>query len=268
MKFLHLDCGRVTDIKWVKFRNGNGCKYCAGNLKLTLEHCRTEAKKRGYDVLSKKYNNSTVKMRFIHFDCGKTSWISWNVFNSGVGCIHCSGKKKLTIPACNKIIKKDGYKIVEKTYKNNKTKMDFLHLECGRITKISWSKFTNEETGCKFCNSSKLERKAMKEFSLIGFLEKRDYVREKWFSDCRDKNPLEFDFYFPKYNLLIEMQGEQHFFPVDFAGKGKIWAEKQFEKNQIRDEIKRNYCRVNNYSLLEIRYNEDVAIALKKYFYL
>jgi hypothetical protein len=67
---------------------------------------------------------------------------------------------------------------------------------------------------------------------------------------------LQFDSFIPDYNLCIEYQGEHHYFPVDFAGNGKEWAEEQFKENQIKDQIKRDYCNKNNIKLLEIPYWE------------
>ena len=55
---------------------------------------------------------------------------------------------------------------------------------------------------------------------------------------------------------LCEYQGEQHYEPVDFANKGIEWAEKQFERNQISDNIKRTYCKDKDIRLLEIPYWE------------
>ena len=47
------------------------------------------------------------------------------------------------------------------------------------------------------------------------------------------------DFYLPKYNIAIECQGEQHFKPVDFGGKGIKWATEQFQYNVKKDEQKK-----------------------------
>jgi len=65
---------------------------------------------------------------------------------------------------------------------------------------------------------------------------------------------LSYDFYLPKYNLLIEYQGEQHEKPIDFHGKGKKYAEKQFKIQQIHDNLKRDYAENNKIRLLEIWY--------------
>lgn len=40
---------------------------------------------------------------------------------------------------------------------------------------------------------------------------KIEYFAEYMFSECKDTNMLEFDFYVPSLKLLIETDGEQHF---------------------------------------------------------
>ena len=74
-----------------------------------------------------------------------------------------------------------------------------------------------------------------------------DYVQEKWFSDCRDTNPLPFDFYLPKYNICIEFDGEQHF-------KDNHFFNFSFNLNRKHDNIKNEYCKNNNIKLIRISY--------------
>jgi hypothetical protein len=63
---------------------------------------------------------------------------------------------------------------------------------------------------------------------------------------------LNYDFYIPSCNLLIEYQGEQHVRPVDFDGIGIQKATVQFKKQQEHDRRKKEYAIKNNISLLEI----------------
>ena len=75
---------------------------------------------------------------------------------------------------------------------------------------------------------------------------------------CKNIYPLSFDFYIPDYNICIEYQGEQHFKPIFRWGKNNSIdndvALKDFEKNQFRDQIKRNFCYENDIILLEPDY--------------
>jgi very-short-patch-repair endonuclease len=60
---------------------------------------------------------------------------------------------------------------------------------------------------------------------------------------------LKFDFYLPKYNLLIEFDGQQHYIPY----RGNII---ELEKTKFRDNIKTEYCENNIIKLLRIKYTK------------
>ena len=79
-----------------------------------------------------------------------------------------------------------------------------------------------------------------------------EYVFQKRYDDCRDFNPLPFDFFIPKLNALIEFDGKQHYVPIKFFG-GDLYDVK-FMQTKKRDKIKSNYCLNNNIPLLRIKY--------------
>ena len=123
--------------------------------------------------------------------------------------------------------------------------------------------------GCPLCNMSHLEREIEK------FLQenKIEYIPQmnkfEWLFIGRMSQSL--DFYLPKYNIAIECQGEQHFKPVDFNGKGQEWAIKQFEHIKELDGRKRALCKEHGINLLYFakeKYNEgmitDTNILLDK----
>lgn len=70
--------------------------------------------------------------------------------------------------------------------------------------------------------------------------------------------PQRLDIFIPELNLGIEYQGEQHFRPVDFGGKGKRVSKKQFEDNKKRDLRKKELCVKNGLTLIELRYDENM----------
>ena len=71
-----------------------------------------------------------------------------------------------------------------------------------------------------------------------------EYEEEKTFSDCRDKRKLPFDFYLPRFNLVIENHGTQH---------QRGWQGRGVEAIQRSDKIKKDYCERNQIAFLEIR---------------
>lgn len=117
--------------------------------------------------------------------------------------------------------------------------------------------------GCPVCYETNGERMVRR------FLEDNniEYEVQKRFNDCREEKPLPFDFYLPEYNSIIEYDGEHHYFPIDFSGYGKEWAEQYFEKTIMHDEIKNEYCKKNNIHLLRIPYFADIESELQKFLF-
>ena len=78
-----------------------------------------------------------------------------------------------------------------------------------------------------------------------------DFELHKTYADLKGVNDglLSYDFYLPKYNLLIEAQGQQHEHPIDYFG-----GDEPFKIQQEHDRRKRNYAKEYNIELLEIWY--------------
>ena len=133
---------------------------------------------------------------------------------------------------------------------------------CGKIFITSTDKFLNGKNRCNDCSN----RMSNIEFKVESFLidNNLNYVKQKKFKDCYYKKVLPFDFYLEEYNLLIEVQGQQHYEPLDYFG-----GDKGFTLQQKRDTIKRNYCIYHNINLLELPYwefdNDNYIDILKKY---
>jgi len=142
-------------------------------------------------------------------------------------------------------------KIIGK-YKNSHTK---IKCRC-KIHNYEWEspawRISSGETGCPICNSSVGENKVAEILECNNIT----YIRQARFKNCRLEQPLRFDFYLPSYNICIEYQGEQHYFPVNFRGKGYKNFVRDFELGQKRDNIKREYCKENNILLIEVPYWE------------
>ena len=86
-----------------------------------------------------------------------------------------------------------------------------------------------------------------------GFCEKYEiaYIPQKTFEDCLYKNKLRFDYYLPEYDVLIEIQGKQHYEANEIFGGNEGFRE-QIEK----DEIKLNWCKEHNKQLYTICYKD------------
>ena len=83
------------------------------------------------------------------------------------------------------------------------------------------------------------------------------YIQQYVFKDLiGDEKALRFDFAIvndkDEPQVLIEFQGQQHYRPIEFFG-----GEKRFEQQKRYDTKKREYCKENNITLIEIPYSMD-----------
>lgn len=180
----------------------------------------------------------------------------------GCGCIEC-GKEKSTASqrfsnseVVDRLSLLNPNIVLIGDYIGSRYKSRFKCLVCGNEWEATFNNISLGH-GCPVCVTSKGEasiKSALDSTCII-------YNYQHIFHDCKNVSPLRFDFYIPSENMVIEFQGEQHYKPVDFAGKGEKWADERFAYGQINDKIKRNYCEANNIRLIEIRYDEINKIA-------
>ena len=231
---------------------GKGCPKCKGdNQKLSKEEFikkANEVHNGKYDYNKVDYVNNSTKICII---CPKHGefWQRPNNHLLGVACPTCANEangercrlsKEEFIKKANKL-HNGKYKYSKVDYYDNHTKVCILCNDHGEF----WQKPNNHLSGqgCPKCNLSHLER------SMMNYLDDMEitYDYQKRF-DWLGKQSL--DFYIPDYNVGIECQGEQHFFPIDFAGKGVEWACKQFDKLVSRDKKKKKLCEKHGVKLL------------------
>ena len=183
----------------------------------------------------------------------------------GSGCPNCAHNKykksqeKFIEESINIHKNKYNYSFVK--YINNRTKVEIL---CNHCKKTFWQTPDSHlhGEGCPYCKKSNGEK------TIKYWLENKNvkFVYQKRFTDCRDKNPLPFDFYLPDYNMCIEYQGEQHYRPNMFISlhKSKEKGIEHFYKQKLHDKIKRKFCEDKHITLLEIKYNDDINKVLNK----
>lgn len=77
-----------------------------------------------------------------------------------------------------------------------------------------------------------------------------NYEMQKTFDKCVEKIKLRFDFYLILNNVeyCIEVDGLQHDIPIE-----KFGGIEEFKKRKQYDEIKNNYCKENNITLIRIK---------------
>ncbi len=177
----------------------------------------------------------------------------------GSGCPKCAGNiKKAHEDYVEEAFKiNPDIKIIDQ-YINSKTPI--LH-KC-LIDNYEWKVSPTEilsGSGCPQCHESSGERRVRQ------WLQKQNiqFEFQKRYHDCRDKNTLPFDFYLPTYNSIIEYDDKQHFEPIEhFGGKEK------FKLTVKHDDIKNEYCKKNNISILRIPYYKNVEEELNNFLFI
>ena len=80
------------------------------------------------------------------------------------------------------------------------------------------------------------------------------YEKEKTFNDLKMKRMLRFDYYVDSLNCLIEFDGEQHYYDIDYFNDTRD----AYLKRRVSDNMKSDYALENNINLIRIPYWSDV----------
>lgn len=208
-----------------------------------------------YELLTTEEEFTTSQMD-VEFICKKHGIQSMMLDNLSRGskCIRCSYEErgsnsrhsieyvKSVIESCNnnKLLNPEDY--INATEKNLK----ILCGSCGNTYTTSFDAYTakgKQKIKCFSCSC----KESKGECRIREFLERNNIIfeQEKMFDDCKDVRRLPFDFYLPEYNLIIEFDGQHHFYETGLGN---------YELTKRHDEIKNQYCKNNNIDLLRIPY--------------
>lgn len=123
---------------------------------------------------------------------------------------------------------------------------------CGNEFITSIASFQNGKTRCEKCakSISKYEYEFRAYLDSVGI----KYIHQYSIDQCRDILPLPFDFFIKEYNVLVEIDGEGHYYPCNFNQIGAKKAQATFEITKEHDVIKNEFCKNNNIPLLRIPY--------------
>lgn len=183
-----------------------------------------------------------------------------NILNQTATCPICSKesliyKEGLKREDLIKAIKENDLQmeIIDDNYTNNKVPIKCRCLIHNIIYYTQPRNFLyRHSSGCPECYQSSGEYKLGKLLDKMGF----DVTPQYSFKDCRYKKKLRFDYYDETNNIAFEYQGEQHYRPVNFGGMSNEKAIKDFQDNQKRDSVKKQYCFDNNIKLVCVPYWE------------
>lgn len=268
--------------------NGTGCPYCSGKLpvlgKTDLLTSDPELAEQwhpakniglkdgdGRDVASpdKVTAGSSLK---VWWQCKHGHEWEAKISNrvgKGNGCPYCTGQQAIagetdlstTHPELAKQwhpTKNGDIKPTDVKQGSSKKKIWWKCPECG----YEWAARVSSRTAghnCPRCSESKGEKVIRKvlEDNHVSF--KTQYKFEDRFMDSVNaKLKDDFAIFDKNGNVIgtIEYHGQQHYEPVDFAGKGLEFAQKEFKKTQKRDVAKTKYLQEHGIPQLIIPYWE------------
>lgn len=250
--------------------HGSGCPKCANlNVRVIKQKSNNEfintaifKHKNKYDYSLVNYINAKTKVKIIcsihgEFEQAPDSHLR------GRGCPKCwsvnrkvnNGHRHTTNEFIEKSMLKHGnyYDYSKVKYTNGRDDVIIICPIHGEF--VQQAKLHLRGNGCQICKQSKGEKEIMVWLQNNNI----EYVPQYTFNDCRDKYPLPFDFYLPKYNTCIEFNGIQHYKPINLFG-----GLKALNKQIKHDKIKIKYCYNNKISLLIIKYNDNIKNNLEK----
>lgn len=247
-----------THLKF-NYSKGKKLRICDKTNPYTIQNIKLwcNLNNKPFELISEKYegNNKHLQWQCLKEGCKEIFSASWNNILTGWGCGVCDGRQ-VGISNCLATKRPDLALEWHPTKNGDFTPYDVTSgshkmvwwecKECGH----EWEKEIHQRTNncCPECNESKGEKKCKNYFILNNIL----YIKEKSFNGLLGigKRKLRYDFYLPKYNLLIEYQGEQH----ERFCKGIHKSKKDFEKQLEHDKRKKEYALSNGYNFLEIWY--------------
>lgn len=263
------DCGDIFQISPSElFRKKKGnelfCANCSGRKRISdIDSVNEILENDNINIVCIKYSGNLIDISSFRCNvCGYEWDAAFNSLkNSKSRCPSCSNKKRIkTIDEVNNILAETNRDLVCIDYAGRvKGESIFYCNKCGRIWTTSFDKIKNDNNGCPYCNESKGE------LQICSILDNYNinYIRQYKFDNCRNKNPLPFDFaIFINNDLfcLIEYDGELHYKNIEKYNQLKI--------TQKRDKIKTEYCNKNNIQLIRIPYweFENIEYILKQAF--
>lgn len=245
----------IYSIRPYDYLNGHRCPECSKVKKLTSESFTKKGNlifNNFYNYSLVEYKNNKTKVCIICPIHGKF-WQRPNDHLNGCGCPKCAERGEglngtLTtqefIDKAN-IIHDFKYIYSKTTYINSHTKVCITCSKHGDFWQIAGNHLQGSicPKCAKIVNFSKMAQEIYQEL-----IDKNIEVeKEKTFEWLKDKGLLKLDFYLPKYNIGIEVQGEQHYKAFDrFGGKQGL------EDTQRRDKIKKELCEEHGIKIIYV----------------
>jgi len=255
-------------------REGGGCLYCNGKF-FPPDWIKNAEAVHGNRYKYDESKPPTKLSSYIRYKCPTHGW-QVSRYDShvvqGHGCPACGNytnkltseqRKQMWLKRCKERFN-DRFDYSQFVYVNNDTKGVIYCREHHYSFMVSPDTHIRGAGGCPYCVSSigEVHIRTWLENHHISFEPQFKIPNENLF--CK-RQYLCVDFYLPQQNMIIEMNGEQHYMYISHFHdtKGNGWS---FGDQQVRDETLRTYCKEHRISLLEIKYDQvnDIPSILTK----
>lgn len=190
-------------------------------------------------------------------DCGKILSVRQDSLTSrgdkaSCGCIEFNDLSGQIFDMLTVISYYDTIEIKGEAYTAHKRRWK-CQCNCGNIIIVREDNLLNGISGSCGCRKESISEQKTREILQKWNIQ---YIQQYKFEECRYENVLPFDFYIPDWNICIELDGEDHYRPIN---RGK-WDEdelmERFKDRQLKDSIKTEYCRTHKIKLIRIPYWE------------
>ena len=215
--------------------------------------------KRDLIIINREYRDSKKNQSFKYYKytCNKCGWSEgWieesDLLSNKTGCSCCNGKT--VVPEINSIYAKAPWMMkwiseedAKKYTVNSNKKIEFTCSDCGEIKLMRISDaHKRQSVGCKHCSDgiSYPEKFIMSILNQLGVEFETQYSPE-WIK------PKRYDLYVPKYNIIIEVHGMQHYEytgfirNVDEESENDEYKKRMAINNGIKNYIELD-CRLSN----------------------
>jgi hypothetical protein len=199
------------------------------------------------ELLSSEYHDNKTKLH-VRFNCGHEGFISFNSLDRGNRCRVCAPNARVTTERYQEIARRNHGEILSIA----KTSVELSQWRC-RKEHVFWRPFNtilHQKTFCPACSQGLSERicHAAAE-QLFGTPFRKTRLRGVRGVGGRY---LELDAYSESLKLAIEHNGLQHYQPVRFGNQTEIEAATCFRKQQEHDRRRKEFCRANGITLIEV----------------
>jgi hypothetical protein len=264
MEWKHIPCGTTftTNLSCILKSKYASCRKCSSDaIRHDIEHCHEIAKSKGLKCLSDTYIDCKSYLRWLHIECG----YEWDCTLGSIkrsetesGCPNCWGNIKHTMEEILQIAEEKNVIALFDEYKNGKIKMPWQCKTCDFKWDAPLYSIKHDISRCYKCTTFLRSEPLCKELM--------EQVFDMLFKKCKPKflQGMELDGYNEEHKLAWEYQGEYHFNYIPFYHRNGL---SDLQKRKDDDQRKRDLCKENGITLLEVpyQYNHEDPEAMQLY---